>query len=317
MSMAFISMIVKSPTHVSESLQSRTWLVFGLFIAGIIALPGCGDPKPAAGPASDDSREPKLLATSARPKDGKPRQSGPGMGASSISAQAYDGPVVEREKIVDLEVTAWPDVVAKVKAAGKPAVVDIWSLACEPCIKEFPGLIRLHEQYGERLNCVSVNVDFDGRRTAPPETYTADITRFLEFNLAKIDNHICATPSDKVFELLDIPSIPAVLLFDAEGNEVARFVDAGDTRGFTYENNIDKAVEELMAQYPAAPESPDADQPGAEGSEAESPEAQSPETAAPDANAKPDADGEPNPVSEAEGDSDADAGETPSAAEDN
>jgi thiol-disulfide isomerase/thioredoxin len=302
MSLAFISMIVKSPTHVSGNFQARTWCVFWLFIAGIAVLPGCGDPKPVASPASDESREPKLLATSAGPNDGKPRNSGPGMGASSISAQAYDGPAVVKEKIVDLVVTAWPDVVAKVKATGKPAVVDIWSLACEPCIKEFPGLIRLHEQYGERLNCVSVNVDFDGRRTAPPETYTADITRFLEFNLAKIDNHICATPSDKVFELLDIPSIPAVLLFDAEGNEVARFVDAGDTRGFTYENNIDKAVEELMALYPAAPdaESPDTESPEAEVSEAESPKA----------------DGASDSLPSAASDSEAEAVETPPAADD-
>ncbi len=50
--------------------------------------------------------------------------------------------------------------------------------------------------------------------------------------------YISSTPSDDVFTSAELISIPAVLVFDADGKIARKFVDAGDTLGFTYEKDV-------------------------------------------------------------------------------
>ena len=50
---------------------------------------------------------------------------------------------------------------------GKIVVVDIWSTACLPCMREFPNLVSLQQKYGKEMVCVSLNVDYVGIKTKP------------------------------------------------------------------------------------------------------------------------------------------------------
>lgn len=173
--------------------------------------------------------------------------------ANSTNAAAEEAvvdekaPEVEAESAVSVSLAPWAEILKAAKAEGRPAVLDVWSLGCEPCLKEFPGLVRLHQQWGEQLHCVSANIDFDGRKTRPPESYESKVMDFLRLKSASFDNYLCTTPSDEVYTELKIDSIPAVLIFDAEGKEVARFVDAGETLGFTYEKDIIPFVREMLS----------------------------------------------------------------------
>jgi thiol-disulfide isomerase/thioredoxin len=160
------------------------------------------------------------------------------------SAEGVEQPTGDPE--VTVIVTPWEKILGSAKEAKRVVILDVWSLGCEPCMQEFPGLVALQAEYPETLRCISANIDFDGRKTHPPENYLTEVTNFLQFTKAKTENHICATPSDEVYSALDIDSIPAVLVFDAEGNEVKRFVDAGDTRGFTYEKDVAPFVRQLL-----------------------------------------------------------------------
>ncbi len=139
----------------------------------------------------------------------------------------------------------WNTIEQMVTSSNQITIVDLWSLSCPPCMKEFPGLVRLHEQYGSKVKCIGVDVDFDGRKTRPPQSYQSRVDEFLSSVDAKFPNYISSTPSDDVFKLVDIPSIPAVLVYDAEGNLVKKFADAGDTIGFTYEKDVIPLVEKL------------------------------------------------------------------------
>ena len=65
----------------------------------------------------------------------------------------------------------WQEIEKFVTSTGKITVVDLWSLSCEPCLKEFPGLVRLHQEHGETITCVGVDLDYVGRKTRPPEYY--------------------------------------------------------------------------------------------------------------------------------------------------
>jgi hypothetical protein len=89
-------------------------------------------------------------------------------------------------------------------------------------------------------------VDFDGRKTRPPESYEPKVTEFLSKVEADFDNFIVQTPSDEVFEAIGIGSIPAVLVFDADGKLAKLFSDVGETAGFTYDADIVPLVEKLL-----------------------------------------------------------------------
>jgi thiol-disulfide isomerase/thioredoxin len=132
------------------------------------------------------------------------------------------------------------------RTSGRVTVVDLWSLACEPCLKEFPGLVRLHQTMGSSVQCIAVDVDFDGRTSRPPEHYEDRVTSFLEgVGASGFPSFICRTPSDDVFAAANLASIPAVLIFSAEGEVSKVFVDAGDTAGFTYQNDVLPWVSDL------------------------------------------------------------------------
>lgn len=164
-------------------------------------------------------------------------------------------PVDEAADAIHVQFADWPTIAAKANANSnsnantKLTVIDLWSLSCEPCLKEFPGLVRLHQSHADKVQCIAVNVDFDGRKRRPPEYYQDAVKAFLaSVNASGFASYICATPSDDVFEAAGIISIPSVLIYDADGKLVQKFVDAGETIGFTYEKDIEPLIEKLVAR---------------------------------------------------------------------
>ncbi len=146
----------------------------------------------------------------------------------------------------EITIADWPKIQNEIEKSGKLTVVDFWSLSCQPCLEEFPGLVRLNEKFGGNVNCISVNLDFDGRKTRPPEHYQERVTAFLTQVEARFPNFICATSSDDIYAILELDSIPAVLVFDGSGKLQKKFVDAGDTVGFTYDKDVTPYVSKVI-----------------------------------------------------------------------
>lgn len=121
---------------------------------------------------------------------------------------------------------------------GKITVLDVWSTSCAPCRKEFPGLVKLNQEQSEKVQCVSLDVDYYGGKSKPPETYEKAVVEFLTSVNAQFPNYLCKTPSEEVYAGLEIASIPSVLIYDANGKLIKKFVDAGDSAGFTYEKDV-------------------------------------------------------------------------------
>lgn len=145
-----------------------------------------------------------------------------------------------------LEAATLDQIINTVTAAEKVTVVDFWSLSCEPCLKEFPGLVALQRELGDQVACYSVNVDYDGRKSKPAETYRQRVQDFLNQSQATFPNFLCETPNESVFESLKFVSIPAVLVYDAEGTLVKTFTDTGASLGFSYEKDIAPLVKSLL-----------------------------------------------------------------------
>ncbi len=104
---------------------------------------------------------------------------------------------------------------------GQIVVLDCWSTSCPPCIEEFPKLVALHKKYDHtKLACISLSFDFEGPGT--PADVQPDVLKFLQRQNATFENVLSSEPSDALLKKMNLASIPAVFVYDAEG-DVHRF----------------------------------------------------------------------------------------------
>ena len=169
---------------------------------------------------------------------------------------AEDKAAVEDAKIL-LTAGTWDSVLEQVNVnKGRIVVVDIWSTSCLPCMTEFPNLVELQKTHGDKIACISFNVDYVGIKSKPAEFYRERVKAFLTKQKATFPNILCTVESDKVFEKLELSSIPAVYVFDAEGKEIKRFDDSlledGEEEAFTYKADINPFVKSLVDQQSQA-----------------------------------------------------------------
>ena len=104
--------------------------------------------------------------------DVDPLRSGPGNAApntTAIETTSIDTPEAaptgdapesdDAQSKVTVKILDYEGIMDLVKQhKGKVVVMDAWSTFCEPCIKEFPGLVKLHKQYGpDKVACISLS----------------------------------------------------------------------------------------------------------------------------------------------------------------
>lgn len=172
-----------------------------------------------------------------------------------VSVFADEKPVVETSKVDDPEVKltagTWKDVEALVaKNAGRIVVVDVWSMSCLPCMTEFPHLVEMHRKYDKKVVCISFNVDYVGIKSRPAATYAEKAEKFLQKHNATCTNILSTTPSDEIFQSLELSSIPAAYVYGTDGKLLKRFDDSllvdGKEEAFTYKDDINPFVEKLL-----------------------------------------------------------------------
>lgn len=167
---------------------------------------------------------------------------------------AVDGNAVPRtatpKSTVSLTVGNWSavqDRVAQLK--GQIVVVDAWSTACPPCLKEFPHFVALHRKYSSRgVKCISFNCDYDGLPSKPAENYREQILKYLKRQEATSENFLNSAPLEKWLDQIDLGSIPAVFVFGRDGKLVRRFDNdhlKPGQKSFTYAD-VTKLVEQLL-----------------------------------------------------------------------
>lgn len=145
----------------------------------------------------------------------------------------------------------WKTIQDLIKSSkGKIVVVDIWSTACLPCMREYPNLIKLQEKYGKKIVCASLNVDYVGIKTKPPEYYRPRVEKFLKRSKSTCRNYLCNIDGLELFDELDLSSIPAVYVYSADGKLAKRFDDRmledGEEDAFTYKKDINPLIEKLL-----------------------------------------------------------------------
>ena len=101
--------------------------------------------------------------------------------------------------------------------------------------------MQLHEKYGDRVHGISLNVDFDGDAESPSEQLLAEIVSVLkELNIA-CENVVSSDPMDEVLKDFDIFSLPAVLIYNSQGELHKRFDGT-----VSYQKQVFPKVERLL-----------------------------------------------------------------------
>jgi len=246
----------------SQSDQNRRAIRCGRQILALITcvVIGCGrsttetapvvePPAPAQDDVpSDDRQQDHPGSLELPPGDIPPPAATESRPADSGIKMPTDDPVDQSSSSTRYEIryADWQQIQANAKTTGKVTVVDLWSLSCAPCLKEFPHLVELHQELGGQVACISVNMDYDGRKSRPPQHYAQRVEGFLEsVGAGGFPTYISQPPSDDIFTGLDLASLPAVLVYDAEGTLAEMFVDAGEGTGVSYQADIKPLVAKL------------------------------------------------------------------------
>ena len=132
---------------------------------------------------------------------------------------------------------------------GKVVVLDCWSTSCPPCVREFPGLVRLAATHPEGVACLSLALDYEGigafEEAVPP------VRDFLQqVGADRLVNLIATEEADSMYTKLDLAGVPAVFIWRPDGSLAVRYDDdhAATTLGrpFTYAD-VESTVNELLA----------------------------------------------------------------------
>jgi len=127
---------------------------------------------------------------------------------------------------------------SKIKNESKDKVllINFWATWCRPCVEEFPGLLKLHNEYGGKgLNIVFVSLDFK-------EDIDSKLKPFLIKNGVDFPTyHLDINNADKTesimqfFEKTWSGGIPATFIFNKSG-EMKLYILGGEEYEFFEEN---------------------------------------------------------------------------------
>jgi len=142
--------------------------------------------------------------------------------------------------VVRLDFVDHAELMARVRAhRGKVVVLDCWSTSCPPCIREFPGLVRLAAAHPDTVACLSLSFDFEGLGSVAEAA--GPVREFLRAVGADgVENLLSREEADAMYRQLELDSVPAVFVWRPDGSLARRFDDDDAKRrlgrAFTYED---------------------------------------------------------------------------------
>lgn len=148
-----------------------------------------------------------------------------------------------------LELVDHAELMARVAAhRGKVVVLDCWSTSCPPCVREFPGLVRLAAAHPQGVACLSLSFDYEG--LGSPEEAAKGVREFLaSVGAERIENLLSREEADVMYRKLELDSVPAVFVWRPEGSLARRFDDDDAKRRlgrpFTY-TDVDVEVRSCL-----------------------------------------------------------------------
>jgi thiol-disulfide isomerase/thioredoxin len=111
---------------------------------------------------------------------------------------------------------------------GRVLIINYWATWCNPCVREFPGLINVRKEFAESdLQVVGISVDYNPR----------PVGNFVKQNNI---NFPIFLDDGSIASMLDIGSIPRTIIYDRQGQKVL------DHLGFISEKSFRHVVARLV-----------------------------------------------------------------------
>lgn len=105
---------------------------------------------------------------------------------------------------------------------GKVIVVNLWATWCAPCVEEMPTLGALQRRFGDRIHVIPISADSEADREKAK-------TQLAELSDNTLPFYIDI--SRGVLFDAQAPGMPVTIIYDANGNEVARLAGGADWGG--------------------------------------------------------------------------------------
>lgn len=153
--------------------------------------------------------------------------------------------------VLRLDLVDHAELMQRVRAhAGKVVVLDCWSTSCPPCIREFPGLVRLAAAHPQAVACLSLSLDYEGIGSL--EEAAERVRGFLaSVGAGGIENLLSREEADAMYRRLELDSVPAVYVWRQDGSLAHRFDDDDAQRRlgrpFTYAD-VEAEVQACLAR---------------------------------------------------------------------
>lgn len=156
----------------------------------------------------------------------------------------------KKKSNISLELGGWDKIEELAKShEGKAVVVDLWSNSCGPCKREFPNLVDIHNTMQDNVACLSFNLDYEGIKEQPAESCRDAVMAFLDKQDAQFQHVLSNVEPEKIYDKLEIASIPVVYVFDQHGKIAKRFDNEQadkPEKEITYEKDIIPFIESLL-----------------------------------------------------------------------
>lgn len=106
---------------------------------------------------------------------------------------------------------------------GKVIILSFWASWCAPCVEEMPSMIKLIEQYGDKIQLVAVSADYN----------MDELNRFLKaLKISKMNGLTVAWDEhNKIGETYEVGRLPETYIFDSNFKLVKKVVGAADWAG--------------------------------------------------------------------------------------
>ena len=134
----------------------------------------------------------------------------------SVSGESKkDAPLASAPKVTRIDALALKKLVKRGAANSKPLVVNFWATWCPPCLDEFPELVKINDEYKNKLDFALVSLD-DLAEIA------RDVPQFLiDTKAVSIPAYLLKTQNEQA-AIASIAKnyaggLPFTVLFDASG----------------------------------------------------------------------------------------------------
>ena len=203
------------------SQSPRPWTFLPAFAISAALLAGCG--------GSGDSRSSTDGVDSA---------------ASEGSEDSSDGDPPERLPVVGLEEIR--AIIAEADRNNRVLVIDFWATWCVPCVAMFPELHEGLVQRGDEVRPISVTLDgpdAESKAVAFLQKHNAMKDAYRMEPVGEVQSDVVDALGQRWVDVV----IPAILVFDRDGQLAGEFLEGGDA---TVRAILDR-VDELTADEPS------------------------------------------------------------------